>query len=249
MSNHNVTFRVVPLTDRGTRNLMVPLFSNVEDNRELLLEVLGEAGAARTIALMESGHISGAYKEFNLLPGDEESGFEWILFMGLGARQGIRTSYRLHDRLRSLVAIAARHYRRKRRLTFAVPDMSRIVEEHIAGRLIAEGAILGLYRFERYKSEGNRKYQDGRNIEAIHVLSGASSTLLLRQSLEQGSTMGVSVCMARDLVNTPALDLTPESFADEAERVARLTPGLEFEKLSRVHMEVERLSLHLAVAR
>jgi len=205
------------------------------------------------VDLIASEHVRTSYKAFQMVPvghlGDH--GFEWVLLLGLGDLKSIPTRYRLHDRLRSLVAIAARHFRLKHMLTFAVPDFTEFkVDPDTAGGLIAEGATLGLYRFERYKSEANRKYPDGRNIEALYVLNtNPDNTALLNEALRQGSIHGVSTCIARDLVNTPALDLTPLAFADEAKRVADQTPGLNLEVLHKVHMEVERLSLHLAVAR
>jgi leucyl aminopeptidase len=250
MPNHQVPFRLVTPDDRSTRNLMLPLFSGAESNRALLTRFLGDAMAQSIIDLMASEHISADYKEFNLLPAPAETGFEWVLFMGLGKRASIRTDYRLHDRIRSIVASAARHFRLKHRLTFAMPDLSDLgIDPLTAGRLISEGATLGLYRFERYKSEGNRKYPDGRNIEAIHILAEPDAHPTLQRALAYGDILSVNTCHARDLVNTPALDLTPKSFAEEARRAAKQTPGLDFELLQKVHMEVERLSLHLAVAR
>lgn len=250
MPNHQIPFRLVAPADRTCRNLMLPLFAGAENNRALLTRFLGPAMTQSTLDLIQAEHISGDYKEFNLLPGHPDSGYDWVLFMGLGKRDAIRTDYRLHDRIRSIIASAARHFRLKHRLTFCIPDFSDLgIDPSAAGRLIAEGATLGLYRFERYKSEGNRKYPDGRNIESIHILSDPSNHPILQRALAHGDILSVNACMARDLVNTPALDLTPKAFAEEARLVAKQTPGLQFELLQKVHMEVERLSLHLAVAR
>jgi leucyl aminopeptidase len=245
MSNRNIEFHVVPLADRTTRSIMLTIFEGVEENREHLLKHLGERTAQMVIELMQEHHVSGKYKEFNLLRGDRDRhGLDWILLMGLGKRKDIRETYRLHDRIRSLVAIAARHFRRKHIETFAVDDFSGLgVEPSVAGRLISEGAMLGLYRFERYKSEAKKE-----SIRAVYVLSAADAEVL-RRSLREGMIGSMSTILVRDLVNIPSSDLTPKLFADEARKLVESTPGLHLEVLDKEAMERERMGLHLAVGR
>lgn len=243
----NIHFRVVPSNDRSARQIMLTLFKEPEANRAHLTHYLGVAGAEEILELMAARTVSGRYKEFNLLRGDRSpEGFDWILLMGLGSAQECARVYRLHDRVRSLVAIAARHFQRKRLMTFAVSDFGFLdIPGDVAGGLIAEGAVLGTYRFDRYKS--NRKSARGEHLEAIHVLhEGAPEAV--KASLEAGAQASISSCWSRDLVNTPSCDLRPLDFARQVQQLAEQTPGLRATILSKSDMERERFGLHLAVS-
>jgi leucyl aminopeptidase len=245
MSNANIEFHVVPLADRTARSIMLTIFDGIDENREHLVKHLGERTAQMVIELMQEHQVSGKYKEFNLLRGDRDRhGLDWILLMGLGKKKESIFWYRLHDRVRSLVASAARHFRRKYVETFAVDDFSDFgISAEAAGRLITEGALLGLYRFERYKSEPREQ-----TIRSIYVLNSGDSEALKR-SLREGAISAGNTLLVRDLVNTPSSDLTPLKFAEEARQVAETTPGLRFEILDKAGMEREKMGLHLAVAR
>jgi leucyl aminopeptidase len=245
MSQRKIEFHVVPLNDRSTRSIVLTIFDGVDENREHLLKHLGERTAQMVMRLIEEKHVSGQYKEFNLLRGDRDRhGLDWILLMGLGKKKDIGQDYRLHDRIRSVVAIGARHFRRKHIDTFAVDDFSDLgLTPETAGRLISEGAMLGTYRYERYKSEPR-----GENTKAIYVLHGGDGDAL-RRALHEGSVGAHGTVLTRDLVNTPASDLTPLGFAEEARKVVEATPALGLEVLKKADMERERMGLHLAVGR
>jgi leucyl aminopeptidase len=70
----------------------------------------------------------------------------------------------------------------------------------------AEGTLLGLYTYERYRKEAEK-----RSLRRMTVLARPSKEL--RSSLEWIKTVGSAVRFARDLVNTPANDMTPSHLA------------------------------------
>lgn len=244
----NIEFQVVPRDDRGSRNIMLPLFEEPEENRARLTATLGAAGAEEILGLMKEQTVSGAFKEFNLLRGVRAiDDFEWILLLGLGKKSTFKRAYRLQDRLRSVVAIATRHFRRKQLLTFAVGDFSLFgVDPAIAGRLIAEGAVLGTYRFDQYKSKP--KY-GGVEAKVTLNIQHEGDGVGLSAGIEQGKQSALSCCWSRDLVNMPSCDLRPLDFAREVRALAEETPGLEAVILSKEDMERERFGLHLAVSK
>lgn len=243
-------FHTAPIGDRPTKNILLTIVKDVDANRDHLIKHLGEVTAEMVLGHMHEEHVSGRYREFNLLRGDQDRhGFEWILLMGLGDEKDLTHPHKLHDRLRGSVATAARLFRRKHIEDFAVDDFSDFgVEPRASGRLIAEGLILGTYRFERYKSEKNRKYRHSPGISAVHVLTDDDPDAVAR-GMHEGSARARSACLSRDLVNTPAQDCNPESFAAEAQRVADESDGLSCQILTREDMEREGMGLHLAVGR
>jgi len=85
---------------------------------------------------------------------------------------------------------------------------------------VAEGAALGAYRFDRYRTDG----QDERvELDSVRFLlpddpGGGRS---LGATLERALRIAEAANFARTLVNEPAGHLTPEMLAEEASRMAR----------------------------
>ncbi len=106
------------------------------------------------------------------------------------------------------------------------------------GQAIAEGALLGNYRFDLYRS----KKTDGK-LETFEILGSAD----LQKGIKKGTLFAQAVNFSRDLVNIPATDMTPARMAEEARKIGRL-PHLSAKILNK--KEIERLGMgcYLAVA-
>lgn len=241
MSRHTITFSAVDAADADWTHRMIALFDEPEANRPHLVATLGEAFAERVLDLMAKGFLRGTYKEFNLLPADVDG--RWVLFLGLGSKKQNSKRHRRNDRLRGLVAIAARHFRRKGIVRFAVDDFSTLgVRPERAGAIIAEGALLGTYEFDLYLSK-----QKTQTEEVIVLCRGDREAVA--DALAVHRDIGESVCFTRDLVNMPSSDLRPMDFAAQVQSVAKEFGTLSCEILGRAEMEAEHMGLHLAVAR
>jgi len=70
----------------------------------------------------------------------------------------------------------------------------------------AEGGLLGLYRFDTYRSE-----KQSNRIIGLTILSRPSADLNRR--IRHVKTVASASAFARDLINTPANDMTPTDFA------------------------------------
>jgi leucyl aminopeptidase len=87
-----------------------------------------------------------------------------------------------------------------------------------AAAAVTEGAILGCYRFERYrKPEPDRKTL----AELAILLRDAGEQGKVEEAVRQGRAVAEAVTLARDLVNTPANDLTPAGLAAAAAAAAK----------------------------
>ncbi|MCC6346773.1 MAG: leucyl aminopeptidase [Nitrospirales bacterium] len=74
----------------------------------------------------------------------------------------------------------------------------------------AEGGLLALYRFEKY-----RKQENGTKIRSLILLGGDRSL-----PLKQLQATAAAVHFARDLVNTPSNDMTPSHLGEVAKNLA-----------------------------
>ena len=109
-----------------------------------------------------------------------------------------------------------------------------------AAQAVAEGATLASYRFTKYKADPKAC-----RIEAMAVVSPASGGA--GPGLERGARLAAAVNLARDLVNEPAGDMTPQRLADVAAEIAE-REGLTLTVLDEAAVAAERLGGLLGVA-
>lgn len=104
-------------------------------------------------------------------------------------------------------------------------------------KALVEGAILGSYKFETYKSEKSKS-----ELELNFIVEQKSSKL--KDILEESIIIANSVNSARDMVNTTPQDFTPKSFAKEAESLAKEF-DLECEVFGEKYLEKQKMmSMH-----
>ena len=82
---------------------------------------------------------------------------------------------------------------------------------------MAQGLVLGAYRFDRYKTKS--KKPTAKSLKATFHLAAATAAKRLWVN-QQGVTNGIT--LARDLVNEPANILTPVEFAKRANGLKKL---------------------------
>jgi leucyl aminopeptidase len=102
-----------------------------------------------------------------------------------------------------------------------------------AAQAAAEGSVLAGYRFASYKSNGG-----GPALADVAIVAKGGKRV--RDAVDRGARIAEAVVFARDLVNTPAGDLTPPVFADRAKEVAK-TAGLGVEVID--EKKAEKLGL------
>ena len=83
---------------------------------------------------------------------------------------------------------------------------------------VVEGTELALYRFDRYKSDKNKKNQ----LDKVTILvQNHDSIPKAEEGIRIGKAVVEGVKLARDLANTPGKDCTPTILAKEASKIAR----------------------------
>lgn len=116
---------------------------------------------------------------------------------------------------RSIGRVAAALAKRARVATTLPQIAGRTFEDAVQATV--EGLVLGSYRFDRYKSNGER-----RALEEVVLLGGPrADARSAKAALLQGQVIAESQAWARDLVNTPAIDMPPAQLAKEAQAMAK----------------------------
>jgi leucyl aminopeptidase len=132
-----------------------------------------------------------------------------LVLVGVGEHRAVDAEV-----LRRASACLARAVRRRplvaSRLLDALPGDA---DRPTAARALAEGAALGTYRFDRYRS---RPAPGG--LEEMLVVSAGGQRV--RAALDLGARTAEGVVFARDLVNLPGGELTPAALAQAAVEVA-----------------------------
>jgi len=102
-------------------------------------------------------------------------------------------------------------------------------EAREVGMAIAEGVLLGTYRFDRYRREPRA---GRRHLREVTVAAGSTAVTAIESGLSAGEHTAAATCLARDLVNEPAGTLSPPRMTEIAREVAGRGSGLEFKLFS-----------------
>jgi leucyl aminopeptidase len=157
--------------------------------------------------------FTGTLGQIAAIPGVE--GGPTTLLVGLGPSDDVGPGA-----IRRAAGALARACRRDRVVAVRLLDaISTPSHRPPAAQALAEGIVLGSYRFTTYKSD-----REPSAIAKIVVIGSGGRRIL--DALELGRTIARGVSLARDLVNTPGGDLTPTKLADAAVDVAK-REGLE----------------------
>ena len=131
------------------------------------------------------------------------------------------------DTLRKAAASAVRSLAGLTKVALAMPAPDGD-EAAPALRAIAEGALLGTYRFAGYKTKPQAGRRDPVKAISLHVADAADKTA--KAELKRAAVVTAAVARTRDWINTAPNDLRPPRFADEVANAAR-DAGLDVEVL------------------
>lgn len=119
-----------------------------------------------------------------------------------------------------------------------------IGDPELSAGALAEGIILGDYRFEKYK-ESTKKKTDYPGLGAIKFVCKEDLDIV-RQGIEKAKNSAFAACTARDMANEPGNHWTSADFAAYAKQLAADT-GLGYRCLEKKEMEQMGMGGILAV--
>jgi len=193
----------------------------------------GLASAARPAVFNED--FTGKRGQSSLLYAGDDLPARRLLLVGLGDR----TSF-TPDRLRRTAATVARRARTLKAgdVAFVLPTPEGS-ETSGAARAAAEGAVLGLYRFEKYKTKNNNDAEGPESFDL--VLGGSEDEAAASAGAEVGEKVASGSVLARDLANEPSNTATPEFLAGRAREIGDRY-GMTVTVLDRAGIEAEGLT-------
>ena len=192
----------------------------------------GLSGAAQPAVSNED--FTGKRGQTSLLYAGDLLAARRLLLVGLGDRSSFTS-----ERLRRTAASVARRARtlKARSVAFALttPEGSDI---RGAARAAAEGAVLGLYRFEKYKTKNNED-EDPESFDL--VIGGSEDEGAASAGAEVGARVASGSVLARDLANEPSNTATPAFLAERAREIGDRY-GMAVTVLDRAGIESEGLT-------
>jgi leucyl aminopeptidase len=172
--------------------------------------------------LIAAGDIRGKLGEFTVVHTLGKLPSPRVVVVGLGKQSEFNV-----DKVRSLSGDFARFLRRHRLKNVALITHGAGIgglDPEDCATAIAEGTVLGLYRFLRHK-----KAEDENDLETLTIVEHDSAKVpAIERGINKGMIMAEASNFCRDLANEPSNYLTPTELADRAEAIAGKT-GLECE--------------------
>jgi leucyl aminopeptidase len=193
-------------------------------------------------ALLREGEFTGKARQQSVLhtPGRLKS--KKVVLTGLGKPEKLTL-----EGLRQAAGSAANYARSLHASTIAA-TLEGAEHAHLAlsdaAQAVAEGMVLGLYRFDKFKTEENDRHE----VTAVTLIADSRAQVkAVQQGAEIGRILGESTNFARSLVNHPSNEMTPTILAEQARQMAQEC-DLKCEVLDRKDMEKLGMGLLLGVA-
>ncbi len=221
--------------------LMLPAFQGPEAGPGI--RELGRALEVDVVGLLEENGFRGSLGELSTLPTLGRTEARTVAVVGLGPKAEVTA-----DRVRRAAGRAAAIAGRYETVAATMAAAGRGPWQE-AVQAFVEGLLLGGYRFDRYKVHPVEDDRRPLRWERVIVLAPPRwDARAAREAVRRGEIVADAVSWARDLVNTPALDATPDFLAREARKMAR-SVGLECTVWSKAELEKGGFGGILGVAR
>jgi leucyl aminopeptidase len=237
-----ISVEMTDITIVETPALVVNLFQGVK-NPAGATGAVDRALDGAISNLIEDGEITGKMGELTLLHTMGKISPDRVVVVGLGAPDDFDAEV-----ARRVLPEALRYLRRRgicKAVTIAHGAGIGGLSPEAAGQAIAEGSLLGLYRFDRYHTNGaaaDDEFEELTVAELDEARAGA-----IRQGAAKGRAMADATMIARNMVNEPANVMTPTSMAEIARGVAEKN-RLGFEILDNAEMRAMGMGAFMGVA-
>jgi len=216
------TIRMAP-DQAQTEALIVPVFEGRREER------------FNAASLADAGEVTGKSGELTLLHHPPGTAAARILLAGAGKPEKFTAAD-----MRKLAGIAVRHLKSKSIKRIALALEGALASDSYAAAAV-EGAILGDFEPDRYRTNGDKK-----SIESF-TLAAAPEAGGIEEGASRGQIVAEAQNYARALVNEPANRLTPQKLA-EAARESAAQFNLECQVLDTARMTELGMGSLLGVA-
>jgi leucyl aminopeptidase len=160
---------------------------------------------------VQKKQLTGEFKATKSYPVNGKP--ETVLFVGLGKRSALTL-----ERLRRAAGVSAKAARQLGANYTTNLHLMGLAAPAENAKAVAQATMLATYRFERYKTQDLEKRKQ---LDHVVLIDTEKHKAEFARGAEEGVILAESVNIARDFVNTPARDLTPKIFAQEAKKILK----------------------------
>ena len=229
------------IAERDADAVVVNLFEGVTAPGGATGAVDGALGGAIS-GLIADGEISGKRGELTVIHTLGRIAPKRVMVAGLGKREAFTL-----DGARDIAAESARRLEGigvKAAATIAHGAGIGGLDGRDCAQAIAEGVVMGLYRFDKYKSNAD----GGGGLDELAIVEyDDGKVAALQGGVDEGVIIGEAVNLCRDMANEPANGMTPSDMAERALAVAEEC-GMGIEVFERARMRELGMGALLGVA-
>lgn len=194
--------------------------------------------------LKKQGDFSGKSAQVVVSYPNQSFQFDRLFLIGLGKRENFEL-----DQIRQAAGRAVQKAKELKlsSVTFAYPDnLSAKYRPADVAQALTEGAFLGNYNFDSYKTSDLEKKIEFKNFT---ILSADSKRKVpLEKGREWGETTSWACAIARNWINLPGNALTPNKLAEDAKKLA-LKYEIKFQALTPTEISKLKMGGLLGVSR
>lgn len=172
-----------------------------------------------------------------------------ILVIGLGAKN--KYSTKTVCEVAALAVKQAKKMKSKSIVLAPLPSLGNSVASRQAmGEAIAEGVELASYQFVNYFSAKQQKEKLGAVVKDVTIMVSTKAEIVaVNTGVISGQSTAAGVMLARNQVNTPAADMTPQHLVESAQKIAAENKYIKVEIFDVAEMERRGMGALLAVAK
>ena len=192
-------------------SLLSPLGSNLDKSWNGLVS-----------RIMKKEGFHGKVGETKIIYSPTSQGPEAVLLLGVGEEE--KAELNLLRRIGAWLVKAGNRIQAK---TISIEDVLLLKKETSESRAqaFAEGCLMAHHRFEAYKKPASSlsdEKKKGVSVSSFEVWTHPQDEKAMGRGFKTGEVFAESTTLARELINTPACDMTPTRMAEEAKRIGKL---------------------------
>lgn len=226
------------LKDQACDVLVIGVWEKTEMLSGVSASVDEALGELITNFVIKKDKFKGKYKETYLLQTYGKIPANKVLVVGLGEKDKFTS-----NKLRELSAKIVQKVSGIKAKKICV-DLGKLpLDPAVSGQVVAEGALIAEYSFDKYKSK--KEDNEGKIEEFILVEKNLEKYAKLKAGAEKGEKIANAMTFARNLANEPSQYATPAKLAE----VAKKLEGVKTKIYEKDDIEKMEMGAFLAVSK
>lgn len=192
--------------------------------------------------VIEKEEFKGKLNQMYVLPTQSKIPADKVLLVGLGKSEEFNLN-KIRE-VSSKVIKKAKSLKARTICTILHGAGTAGLEAEHCARMITEGAVIGSYNFDKYKTKKDEDKENEKEIQSLEIVEMDVSKLDgINKGIQTGSIIAEGVNFARNLINEPACTATPTYLAE----IAMSLEGLDCIVIEKEEIEKMGMGLYLAV--